>query len=159
MAKSQEDFFRELLADFKVEASEHQEAITKGMLQLEKQPSKSDYQLIVETTFRELHSLKGASRAVNQNDIEKLCQSMEGVFHQLKDGKAALTPQLFELLFKGVDVLNGLLSTDGPKPSTGSNLSQLIKAIDNQLIASKVELERAVHAWNVDRNNRQTPVD
>jgi two-component system chemotaxis sensor kinase CheA len=140
VAKSQEDFFRELLADFKVEASEHQEAITKGMLQLEKQPSKSDYQLIVETTFRELHSLKGASRAVNQNDIEKLCQSMEGVFHQLKDGKAALTPQLFELLFKGVDVLNGLLSTDGPKPSTGSNLSQLIKAIDNQLIASKVEL-------------------
>ncbi|MEI6143249.1 MAG: hybrid sensor histidine kinase/response regulator [Mariniphaga sp.] len=141
MAKSQEDFFRELLADFKVEASEHQEAITKGMLQLEKQPSKSDYQLIVETTFRELHSLKGASRAVNQTDIEKLCQSMEGVFHQLKDGKASLTPQLFELLFKGVDVLNGLLSVDGPNanPNSGSNLSQLIKAIDYQLIASKIE--------------------
>ena len=141
MAKSQEEFFRELLADFKIEASEHQEAITKGMLQLEKQPSKSDYQLIVETTFRELHSLKGASRAVNQTDIEKLCQSMEGVFHQLKDGKASLTPQLFELLFKGVDVLNGLLSVDGPNTnnSSGSNLSQLIKAIDNQLIASKIE--------------------
>ena len=141
MAKSQEDFFRELLADFKIEASEHQEAITKGMLQLEKQPSKSDYQLIVETTFRELHSLKGASRAVNQTDIEKLCQSMEGVFHQLKEGKASLTPQLFEILFKGVDVLNGMLSIVSPNtnPNLGGNLPQLIKTIDNLLIASKIE--------------------
>ena len=140
MAKSQEEFFRELLADFKIEAAEHQEAIIKGMLQLEKHPSAADYQLIVETTFRELHSLKGASRAVNQNNIEKLCQSMENVFHQLKDGKAALNPQMFELLFKGVDVLNGFLLADQPeqKMNQGGNLAQLLKAIDNLLLANSI---------------------
>ncbi len=137
MAKSQEEFFRELLADFKIEAAEHQQAIIKGMLQLEKQPSAAEYQLIVETTFRELHSLKGASRAVNQSNIEKLCQSMEGVFHQLKDGKAELNPPMFELLFTGVDVLNGFLAADNPeqKMNQGGNLAQLLKAIDNQLLA------------------------
>ena len=140
MAKSQEDFFRELLSDFKIEAAEHQEAIVKGMLDLEKQPSQVEYRLIVETTFRELHSLKGAARAVNQNEIEKLCQSMEGVFHQLKDGKASLTPPLFELLFQGVDVLNGMLSINYPEQKTnfGGNLAQLLKAIDNQLHASAI---------------------
>lgn len=140
MAKSQEDFFRELLADFKIEAAEHQEAIVKGMLDLEKQPSQVEYRMIVETTFRELHSLKGAARAVNQNEIEKLCQSMEGVFHQLKDGKASLTPPLFELLFQGVDVLNGMLSVNYPEQKTnfGGNLAQLLKAIDNQLHASEI---------------------
>ena len=146
MAKSQEDFFRELLADFKIEAAEHQEAIVKGMLQLEKQPSVADYQLIVETTFREFHSLKGAARAVNQNNIEKLCQSLEGVFHQLKDGKAALNPQLTELLFHGVDVLNGFLSADHPEQEMNKdgNLAQLLKAIDNQLLASRIVIPSIV---------------
>ena len=99
MAKSQEDFLRELLADFKIEAAEHRQAILEGMLSLEKQPSAEAYQKIVETTFREFHSLKGAARAVNQLDIEKLCQAAEDVFHQLKNGAATLTDPVLELLF------------------------------------------------------------
>lgn len=140
MVKSQEEFFRELLDDFKIEAAEHQKAIADGMLKLEKNPPLEEFQSIVETTFRELHSLKGASRAVNQIDIEKVCQTMEGVFHQLKDGKATLMPPLFDLLLKGVDLLTHLLSESGQgkKANQGGNLSQLLKAIDNQLIECSV---------------------
>ena len=135
MAKSQEDFLRELLADFKIEAAEHQHVIAECMLMLEKQPPPVEYQKIVETTFREFHSLKGAARAVNQADIERLCQAMEGVFHQLKEGRAILTPPLFELLFGGVDALNTLLSdpVEGSRKNQGNNLLQLLNAIENQM--------------------------
>ncbi len=135
MAKSQDDFLRELLEDFKVEAAEHQQAITESMLLLEKQPPAGEYQKIVETTFREFHSLKGAARAVNQGDVERLCQAMEGIFHQLKDGRAQLTPSLFDLLFKGVDALNAMLldTAPGNRVNQGNNLAQLLKAIENQI--------------------------
>lgn len=135
MAKSQEDFLRELLADFKIEAAEHQHVIAECMLMLEKQPPPVEYQKIVETTFREFHSLKGAARAVNQADIERLCQAMEGVFHQLKEGRALLTPPLFELLFGGVDALITLLSdpVERNRKNQGNNLVQLLNAIENQM--------------------------
>ncbi len=135
MAKSQEDFLRELLADFKVEAAEHQQVITECMLLLEKQPAKEEYQKIVETTFREFHSLKGAARAVNQSDVEQLCQVMEGAFHQLKDETIGLSPPLFELLFSGAEVLNSMLSgtKHANSPGPGGNLGQLYKAIENQV--------------------------
>ncbi len=135
MAKSQEDFLRELLADFKVEAAEHQQVIAESMLLLEKQPPSGEFQKIVETIFREFHSLKGAARAVNQADIERLCQAMEGVFHQLKEGRILLTSTLLEILFSGVDVLNTLLSDplDGRRKNLGTNLVQLLKAIDTQM--------------------------
>ena len=135
MAKSQDNFLRELLEDFKIEAAEHQQAIVAGMLLLEKQPSPVEYQKIVETTFREFHSLKGAARAVNQSDIERLCQVMEGVFHQLKDGRAKLTPPLLDLLFKGVDALDAMLSGSVPENriNQGNNLAQLLKAIESQI--------------------------
>ncbi len=135
MAKSQEDFLRELLADFKIEAAEHRQAILEGMLLLEKMPPPEEYKKIIETTFREFHSLKGAARAVNQLEIEKLCQALEGVFHKLKDGNAILTKPLLDLLFKGADALTKLLSDthQGHGNTQGHNLVQLLKAIDNQL--------------------------
>ncbi|MEK7719313.1 MAG: ATP-binding protein, partial [Bacteroidota bacterium] len=150
MAKSQDDFLRELLADFKIEAAEHQHVIAECMLLLEKQPPPGEYQKIVETTFRELHSLKGAARAVNQGDIERLCQAMEGVFHQLKEGRALLTPTLFDLLFNGADVLNTLLSGQG---SRTNNLPQLLKAIENQVDVINLDQQSATseHAFTLQQ--------
>ena len=39
---------------------------------------------LLETIFREAHSLKGAARAVNLAEIETICQSLEGVFASLQ---------------------------------------------------------------------------
>jgi len=150
VAKSQDDFLRELLADFKIEAAEHQHVIAECMLLLEKQPPPGEYQKIIETTFREFHSLKGAARAVNQGDIERLCQAMEGVFHQLKEGRALLTPPLFDLIFSGADVLNTLLSGQG---SRTNNLPQLLKAIENQVDVINLDQQSATseHAFTLQQ--------
>ncbi len=133
MDKKQEAFFRELLSDFKIEAAEHQQAIINGLLELEKKPVSPLYEELVETTFREIHSLKGASRAVNLLDIERLCQSMESVFHQLKQGSLTLFSSSFDILNKSMDTMIVMLSEiETEKKSIGANaLSQLIKEIEN----------------------------
>ncbi|MEI7981631.1 MAG: response regulator [Bacteroidota bacterium] len=132
MDNKQEAFLRELLADFKLEAAEHQEAIISGLLELEKKPPSAGYRELIESVFREVHSLKGAARAVNLPDVERLCQSMENIFHQLKQGSLELLPASFNILFKANDSLNVMLSeVEKPGKSIGANaLSQLIKEVE-----------------------------
>ncbi len=67
---------------------------------------------IVETIFRDAHSLKGAARAVNLTQIEAVCRSLESVFSALKDKRVVLSPQLIDLLLQTTDALGGLLAMD-----------------------------------------------
>ncbi len=132
MDKKQEAFLRELLADFKMEAGEHQQAIIHGLLELEKKPPLIQYTELIETTFREVHSLKGAARAVNLLDIERLCQSVESVFHQLKQGSLQLTSVSFDILYSAMDTLTVMLSESGEniKSISPGILAKLIKEVE-----------------------------
>lgn len=140
MDKEQEAFLRELLNDFKIEAAEHYQSVVSGLLELEKNPPSAEllagegsrYQQIVETVFREVHSLKGAARAVNLADIERLCMSVEGIFHKLKKGEITLFPQLYDLLHKAMDTLKVMLGEVDHKEKKihASALSRLLINLD-----------------------------
>jgi two-component system chemotaxis sensor kinase CheA len=80
MSVRDDEFLKKLRATFRVEAGEHLQAITAGLLELEKAPAPAAQRKIVETVFRAAHSLKGAARAVDLSGIESLCQSLEEVF-------------------------------------------------------------------------------
>lgn len=110
MDSKKEAFLRELLVDFKIEAAEHHQAIINGLIELEKDLLSESNQMMIETTFREFHSLKGAARAVNLLDIERLCQSAESVFHLLKEKKIFLSQDIFDVFHKVMDVLHVMLS-------------------------------------------------
>src|SRR5665647_1512861 len=105
MDKDQESFLIELLNDFKIEASEHYQAIVEGLIILEKSSDASVQQSTIEKIFREVHSLKGSARAVNLLDIEKLCMSLENVFNSLKKGDSKLFPPMFDAFHKSTDLL------------------------------------------------------
>ena len=78
------EFLKRLLATFKVEAAEHIAAISSGLIEIEKSSSLERQAEIIETVFRESHSMKGAARAVNLSVIESVCQSLESVLSALK---------------------------------------------------------------------------
>ena len=132
MDKKQEAFLLELLAEFKIEAAEHHQAIISGLLELEKDPAAPVRKTLTETVFREIHSLKGAARAVNQGEIERLCQAMEGVFHLAKQETLTLSAPMYDVLYKVVDALGVLLSeVDTRGKSIGANrIVQLTKQIE-----------------------------
>ncbi|MCK9220182.1 MAG: response regulator [Bacteroidales bacterium] len=132
MDKKQEAFLLELLNDFKIEASEHHQAIINGLIALEKNPLLPVAQPLIETTFREIHSLKGAARAVNQLEIERLCQTMESVFHKVKDGVLPLSSAHFDILYQATDMLDVMLREveNKEKSITANMLSQMMKRLE-----------------------------
>jgi two-component system chemotaxis sensor kinase CheA len=106
----EEQLLQKLREAFKAEADERLKTISSSLVQLEEVSSLPDKQKpILEVIFREAHSLKGASRAVNLVNIEILCQSMESVFSALKKGEIPLTPELFDKLHYTVESIEGIL--------------------------------------------------
>ncbi|HUX25061.1 MAG TPA: hybrid sensor histidine kinase/response regulator [Burkholderiales bacterium] len=134
MAKKNDELLKKLLVTFRVEADEHLKAMSAGLLVLEKTPPGEQQAEIVETIFRDAHSLKGAARAVNLASIESVCQSLESVFAALKDRRLDVSPPLCDLLHQTVDALGGLLSAD--TEASGARqppMAALIRRLDDAL--------------------------
>ena len=77
MDKTEQEFLKRLRETFRVEADEHLRALSSGLIELEKAPGQAEQAPIIETIYREAHSLKGAARSVNLKEIESLCQPLE----------------------------------------------------------------------------------
>lgn len=131
MDKKEEEFLKKLLSMFKIEAKEHISAITSGLIELEKAPHEEQTGLI-ETIFREAHSLKGAARSVNLKDIESLCQSMETVFASLKRKEIITSPQLFDTLHSAADCAGKLISREEePDLSERTEIKDVIQSLES----------------------------
>ena len=131
MAINQDDLLKELLEDFRIEAEEHLSSIDEGLIELEKSGEDPD-QTVLERVYRETHSLKGAARAVNLPDTEKLCMLMENIMSVLKNGEGILFDSLFDVMHKSVDSLRVMLSNlkDSGKEKKLPNLTLLLKNLD-----------------------------
>lgn len=137
----QKDFLKKLLATFRIEADEHVRAMSSLLVEMEKTPDARKRAETLETVFREAHSLKGAARSVSMKEIESICQSLESVFSELKTGKLALTPELFDLLHETVDSLRRFLSSGETewKPEEKSKAVTLIRQLREAAEGAKAE--------------------
>jgi len=129
MATNEEEFYKELLAMYKIEAEEHIKAISSGLLELEKLNNVNQQPNIIETVYREAHSLKGASRAVNLTNIEMVCQSLETILAAVKRQNLDLAPELFDVLFKAIDVIGDLV--ESPDTVDISEIMQKLSHIED----------------------------
>ncbi|MFA6980833.1 MAG: hybrid sensor histidine kinase/response regulator [Ignavibacteriaceae bacterium] len=111
MKEQNNDFLKRLLATFKAEAADHIKSLSSGLIELEKAADLEIRAKIIEKIFREAHSLKGAARAVNNSPIERICQSMEGVFASLKKKDIDLKLELIDLLHKATGKLEEILES------------------------------------------------
>ncbi|MBI2606525.1 MAG: chemotaxis protein CheW [Deltaproteobacteria bacterium] len=119
MEKTDEEFLEKLLETFRAEAEDHLRTIAVTLTALEQSPEPELKAKLLETLFREVHSLKGAARSVNQPDLEKACQAFESVCANLKAGATALTRELFDQLHRRADQLASLVH-DGEKQPAAS---------------------------------------
>ena len=115
MMARDDEFRKKLLEMFRVEAGEHVTAISSGLIELEKAELAEDARgKILETIYRDAHSLKGAARAVDVGAIESICQRLETVFAALKRGEIDASGGLFDLLHRAVDAVDGFARSAGP---------------------------------------------
>jgi len=148
MAK-REEFLQRLRATFKVEAEEHLQALSSGLLELEQEPSAEKQTAVVETLYREAHSLKGAARAVDMTDVEETSHSLEGVLAALKRGEIAVSGDLLDNLRRVVDGLGKLLSS--PQEVVVQELQQQLARLevgenDHQPVTDASRLQEEVEA-------------
>ncbi len=113
MTSKDDEFYQRLLTTFKGEAAEHLQAIADGVLTLEKGTSTSERASLIETIYREAHSLKGAARAVNLREIEALCQPLESLLASWKNESSQPVPEHFDLIHQTVTVLEDLVARSG----------------------------------------------
>jgi two-component system chemotaxis sensor kinase CheA len=121
MSREEQEFIAKLRATFKVEAEEHLQAISTSLLELEKSPS-SVPPTVVEKAFREVHSLKGAARAVDLSKIEAICQAIESVFASWKKELSTPSPQVMDTLHQALDEIRAALES----PNAAGSDEQLI---------------------------------
>lgn len=131
MATDDDAFLKRLLATFRLEADEHLEAMGRWLRQLgHAGDDPAAASAAVEALFREAHSLKGAARAVNLGDVERVCQAMERALSAVKRGERVLPAGAVDTLQAAVDGLSRLLAPDGGgAPAAGT----LIRRLDAML--------------------------
>ncbi|MGB4360828.1 MAG: hybrid sensor histidine kinase/response regulator [Rhodoferax sp.] len=140
MATNKDDFLKKLLAIFGLEADEHIQAMSSGLVALETMPAGEQRAQGMELIYREAHSLKGAARAVNLTEMEALCHALESVIDRLKSGRLAATPLLFDLLHQTLEALGGLLACAGQAPAQAQKRAGevLLRRLDDALRGAPV---------------------
>ncbi len=120
MPGQDDEFLARLRATFFLEAEEHLQAISAGLLELEAQPGSEQSAATVELIYREVHSLKGAARAANVSTVETVCQALESIFAGWKSRVPA--PKEFDLMYRATDALRAALSS-APAADSGAFLA------------------------------------
>ncbi len=94
-----------LMASFLEELGEHVGALSRDALALEKAPAGDAADERLTRLFRTAHSLKGAARAVNVQQIEAACHHLEGTLAEAQAGRRPIGPDLFSLLLAAADAI------------------------------------------------------
>ena len=114
-----------LLATFRIEADDHLHGMTTGLLALTKATTSEERQPLLEDVFRAAHSLKGAARAIDLMEVEMICQSIEGIFAQLKRGERQLSAEGFDAVHAALDTVTAVLST--PQETHATQVSNAVQ--------------------------------
>lgn len=137
MAK--EDEYKEL---FLAEATESFEQLNTLFIQLEKDIQNKT---MVNAIFRITHTLKGNAMGLGFSAIAELSHVVEDIFNELKGGELKLDEDLFQALYRAVDVLGRLITaahTGAKVPYKGilTKLKVLLRNAQEETVVPPVAL-------------------
>ncbi len=90
------EFRRKLLATFQLEAADHLRALNRDVSLLQQAADPQTQAPLLESLFRQTHTLKGAARMVGEFEAESLCHALERQLAELKAVGALLPPGSLE---------------------------------------------------------------
>ncbi|TIH13531.1 response regulator [Marinifilum sp. JC120] len=137
------DLKQRLQAAFRGESSDRMRVLSSDFLRLEKGCGSEDLAVVVESSYRELHSLKGAARAVGLGVVEEFCQAFESFFAVLKQLQLIPSGKTCSMMLGWLDLLEDMLREEDDSveakvsPSIVLAISRMQEFVDSpQLIES-----------------------
>ena len=120
---SSEDLSQFSMRDlFRIDAEGQTQALTTGLLALEREPARADQ---LEACMRAAHSLKGAARIVDIRPAVTVAHAMEDLFVAAQTGRVLLGQSQIDLLLKGVDLLATIATSPDLESGSRDTLWQM----------------------------------
>lgn len=89
------------------ETKEHLQTLSDQLMILETEPDNME---TINEIFRAAHSLKGMAGTMGYKRMQRLTHDMENVFQEIRSGNMKVQPELIDVLFRGLDALEGYLA-------------------------------------------------
>ena len=126
---SGEDFSQFSMLDlFKAELETQSEALTTGLLALERNPVAADH---LEACMRAAHSLKGAARIIDLNAAVEVAHAMEECLVAAQRGRITLRHEHIDALLRGVDLLVMIAISENPdNPRVKADIAQFLQTLE-----------------------------
>ena len=103
------DLKQRLLAAFRGESADRMRVLSADFLKLEKGCGVEELSIVIESSYRELHSLKGAARAVGLSVVEEFCQAFESFFSVLKKMRLVPSSKTCAVMLSWLDLLDDMI--------------------------------------------------
>ncbi|MBR6396234.1 MAG: chemotaxis protein CheA [Lachnospiraceae bacterium] len=115
------------------ETKEHLQSLNEQILILEKEPDSKEP---IQEIFRAAHSLKGMAGTMGYKRMQRLTHDLENVFSEIREGRMGVTDELVDVLFRGLDALEGYLDNIINTQDEGDNDNEdIIQDLDRILKA------------------------
>jgi len=87
------------------ETAEHLQQLNENLLKIEKDPSDIE---ALKNVFRSTHTIKGMAATMGYDDITKVSHELESALDPFRRNKLPLTPEMVQITFDGLDLLEKL---------------------------------------------------
>jgi len=115
--------------EFSSEAVETAEALGRNLLLLEKSSADPDPE-VLNSVFRQAHSLKGLAATFGQTQMAELAHAAEDLLDRFRLGKARVTPGRLDLLLEAVELFQRLAEEPAAAVDEARNLAARLSSVD-----------------------------
>ena len=124
-----------LINDFITEANEHLEAMESALLRLAVDPTNQD---LLNTVFRPVHTIKGASQFMGFARIVALSHKLEDLLDLLRQGQKASSPAMIETLIIARDRIAMLVADLAGAQTENTPIDDLITHLEQIIQGNEV---------------------
>ena len=146
----------EYIDDFRVEATEHLNALEVQLLKLEQDPADPEP---IRAMFLSAHTIKGGAAMLELANVLELAHAMEEVLEHLRDHRRLLDGGTADLLSRGVDALRQLVSDSVPGGTNADSATAEVAAALVRYARERVAMARVPDAQEADAHRESASAE
>lgn len=134
-----QELMRQLMDVFVVELEEQVQAITDGLLLLERGIAENERSRVLDGVFRAAHNIKGAARGVEVADVSDIAHHLESIFAVLKRGNHKPDGTVTDIALESLDRMRQAMAAFRAQRPLGFDKAELIARLQNVVAAVEAQ--------------------